>query len=193
MTDGKRCTVDKCEGKKEKRGWCGKHYRRWHRYGDPSIVHFDVSLTSEELFWQKVDKSGECWEWTATKNQEGYGRVKFDGWLQSAHRVAWKLAGRELVKGLVLDHLCHNPSCVRVTHLQQVTYSENAQHKRNDSRSVSGVRGVYPVTGGSGYWINCSDSKGRVIYGGVFPTLDKASEAVVSLRLKYHTNNLKDR
>lgn len=191
------CSIDGCGNQGElRRTWCGKHYRRWQRYGDTGIVHYDVTLTPEERFRAKVDKSPHpkgCWEWSATRNQQGYGRVKFDGWLQSAHRVSWKLAGNVLIEGLVIDHLCHNPACVRVSHLQQVTQSENAQHKAQESYSTTGVRGVYPVTGGAGYWINCSDQKGKSIYGGVFPTLDKAKEAVIELRLKHQTNNLKDR
>jgi len=29
------CTVDGCENPETARGWCRKHYTRWHRFGDP--------------------------------------------------------------------------------------------------------------------------------------------------------------
>ncbi len=29
------CTIDGCGKTAEKRGWCGMHYRRWQRHGDP--------------------------------------------------------------------------------------------------------------------------------------------------------------
>lgn len=33
-------------------------------------------LPVEVRFWQKVDKSGDCWEWIAGKNQYGYGTFR---------------------------------------------------------------------------------------------------------------------
>lgn len=39
-------------------------------------------------FWEKVDKSGECWKWTATLTHNGYGSFWLDGSLLRAHRVA---------------------------------------------------------------------------------------------------------
>lgn len=29
------CSVEGCENRATKRGWCGKHYQRWRKYGDP--------------------------------------------------------------------------------------------------------------------------------------------------------------
>lgn len=29
------CKIDGCEGQHEARGWCARHYVRWHRTGDP--------------------------------------------------------------------------------------------------------------------------------------------------------------
>lgn len=37
MAEG-TCSVDGCGGEVEKRGWCGKHYRRWQRTGSPIKV-----------------------------------------------------------------------------------------------------------------------------------------------------------
>lgn len=33
----KTCTIDGCNQPPKARGWCRKHYNRWHRHGDPSI------------------------------------------------------------------------------------------------------------------------------------------------------------
>ncbi len=33
------CSVSGCDKEVLARGWCGKHYRRWHRYGDIFTVH----------------------------------------------------------------------------------------------------------------------------------------------------------
>lgn len=32
------CSIPKCSGRHKGRGLCGKHYRRWRKHGDPSVV-----------------------------------------------------------------------------------------------------------------------------------------------------------
>lgn len=32
------CSVDDCPSAAKKRGWCGKHYLRWYKYGDPTTL-----------------------------------------------------------------------------------------------------------------------------------------------------------
>lgn len=34
----KICTIEGCDKHATARGWCGKHYRRWTRYGDPTAL-----------------------------------------------------------------------------------------------------------------------------------------------------------
>ena len=36
MTEAKLCTVEGCTKLGVKRGWCGTHYARWKRHGDPT-------------------------------------------------------------------------------------------------------------------------------------------------------------
>jgi len=89
-----------------------------------------VSL--EERFWAKVDKSGECWLWTASKVVEGYGQF-FAGRRSAAghpqptraHRVAYELLVGPIPEGMTLDHLCRNRACVNPTHLEPVPLIEN--------------------------------------------------------------------
>lgn len=75
----------------------------------------------EHLFWAKVDRSGECWLWTAYTMPNGYGT-----WRQTlAHRVAYELSIGPIPDGLQLDHLCRVRNCVRPDHLEPVTCREN--------------------------------------------------------------------
>jgi hypothetical protein len=39
---GQICTVDGCEGEHASRGYCGKHYTRFRKYGDPLFVKKEV-------------------------------------------------------------------------------------------------------------------------------------------------------
>ncbi len=80
----------------------------------------------EERFWEKVDASGDCWEWTASCQPSGYGQISIghDGTLL-AHRVAWELLVSPIPIGMQLDHLCRNKRCVNPDHLEPVTWQEN--------------------------------------------------------------------
>jgi hypothetical protein len=78
-----------------------------------------------DRFWGRVDRSGECWTWTALTNRDGYGRFWFQGRGQLAHRVAHVLTIGEIPKGMEVDHLCRNRACVRPSHLEVVTRREN--------------------------------------------------------------------
>lgn len=72
-------------------------------------------MTLGERFWSKVDKTDGCWNWTAAKDRDGYGRFRFEGKLHMAHRFIFQ---REIgAPPSVVMHTCDNPSCVNPDHL----------------------------------------------------------------------------
>ena len=85
------------------------------------IYGADVS----DRFWKKVDADGDCWQWTACRDANGYGRFGIGSRVYYAHRVAWQILVGEISKGLVIDHLCRNKSCVNPDHMEPVTIGEN--------------------------------------------------------------------
>lgn len=67
-----------------------------------------------------------CWSWTASCTESGYGRVDWKGYRhRMAHRVMYALLIGPIPEGLTLDHLCRNRCCVNPAHLEPVTLKEN--------------------------------------------------------------------
>lgn len=145
---------------------------------------------------EKLDRMseprGECRQWTAAHNEHGYGLVRVDGRLQKAHRVAYTLAYGAIGDGLVVDHMCHNPACIRPEHLHAVTRRQNQENRRGAaSGSRSGVRGVH-WDGQTRMWRASVGHKGKLFHAGRFATIAEASAAAITLRNRLHTNNLAD-
>jgi hypothetical protein len=63
---------------------------------------------------------GECIEFKGWKNN-GYGRIQVGSKTIGAHRVAWEQANGPIPPGMVVDHLCRNPACINVNHMEAVT------------------------------------------------------------------------
>jgi hypothetical protein len=80
-----------------------------------------------DRFWAKVDKSGDCWEWTAGKNQYGYGTFGADNVRWLAHRWAYTHLVAPIPEGMQVDHLCRNRACVNPAHMELVTSGENTR------------------------------------------------------------------
>ena len=76
-------------------------------------------------FWEKVNKTENCWEWVGAKSVDGYGRMTIDDKGINAHRIAYEWLVGEIPKGLVIDHLCRVRCCVNPAHMRITTHLEN--------------------------------------------------------------------
>ncbi len=108
-----------------------------------------IPAHTARLFWAKVDKSGDCWLWTAFKNQQGYGRIKVLHRPILAHRLAWQLTyGVIKDDELCVCHHCDVRLCVRPDHLFLGTLRDNNLDRTRKGRTRSGTasgakRGFY--------------------------------------------------
>lgn len=116
------CAEPKCERPPKTRGFCHRHYELHRRNGDLPRVRITDPVGR---FWSYVDRSGDCWVWTAAKSTGGYGRVYWQGRLLQAHRVAYELEREPIPEGLEIDHLCRNRACVNPQHMEPVTTRTN--------------------------------------------------------------------
>lgn len=88
-------------------------------------THTDVAIGPDERyvarFWSKVDRTSECWRWSAYVRPNGYGQFHVECKPVYAHRFAYELLVGPIAAGMHLDHLCRNKACVNPAHLEMVT------------------------------------------------------------------------
>lgn len=156
------CSIEGCSKAAKTRGWCGMHYERWHRHGDPLTTLRRPPVrggTALERCVQLIrfEESG-CWTWTGQIAGNGYGRFAHEGSSLAAHRVVYELLVGPIPEAMTLDHTCHNLAasrsecsegndclhrrCVNPDHLEPKTSVQNAADSPNHQTNwTSCIRG----------------------------------------------------
>ena len=98
-------------------------------------------LTDKNLtrFWNYVDKTDNCWNWTAALNTYGYGCFWWDKKQHQSHRISWLIAYGSFPADCLL-HICDNPKCVKPDHLKEGSQADNMADKKHKRRQAFGER-----------------------------------------------------
>lgn len=94
-------------------------------------------------FWARVHKTAACWEWQGYRmeGKRPYGKTRYDGKRQYAHRIAWGLTYGPIPAGLLVLHTCDNPPCCNPAHLFLGTHRDNIHDALNKGRLEGRVGG----------------------------------------------------
>lgn len=92
-------------------------------------------------FWDKVEKTKDCWNWTACK-RDGYGlfRLIAGKSMVNAHRVSWEIYNGEIPKNMLVLHRCDNRLCVNPNHLFLGNLQENMNDRNKKQRQARGEK-----------------------------------------------------
>ena len=102
--------------------------------------------SESDRFWEKVDKTGECWLWIGSRFPNGYGHFHIkneNGKFKTigAHRFSYQLAtGSQVPSDMVVAHKCNVKGCVRPDHLYAATYQQNTLDALKDGIFPTGDR-----------------------------------------------------
>lgn len=69
----------------------------------------------------------DCWEWTRSQDDDGYGWASYRGKTHQAHRLVYILTVGQPPEDTVLDHTCRVRHCVNPAHLEPVTNRKNLE------------------------------------------------------------------
>lgn len=96
-------------------------------------------LTREQIerFLSKVTISSDddCWIWTGSVNEHGYGGIRINYQLFKAARVAYALHYKRDPESLHVCHRCDNPPCCNPHHLFLGTVKQNSDDSVKKGRS----------------------------------------------------------
>src|SRR3990167_10028172 len=94
----------------------------------------------KQQLMQRTRQENNCLIWTGSLDKLGYGHTTLNGKSMYTHRVSYILHIGDIPKGLQVDHLCNNKSCINPDHLEAVTPKENLRRAGNFNHNTKKLR-----------------------------------------------------
>lgn len=130
MARSRKCSIPDCGKPDEKRGWCGMHYRRWSRHGDPlALTRAAPGEPLRYLHEVVIPYDGtDCLPWPYARTGQGRGNIWSDGSNRPVHNLVCEIAhGPPPTPDHQAAHSCGkgHEGCVAPRHLRWATCAEN--------------------------------------------------------------------
>lgn len=187
------CIIEGCVKRPHARNLCPMHYQRMRLHGDINYRQSRDPGAIARRFWEKVVKGESCWGWTGSIRQGakgGYANFHVIDRDVVAHRYSYEIHKGPIPPEMVVDHICHNRTCVNPDHLRLATNKQNAENRAGaNAGSKSGVRGVN-WDSRSGKW------KAHVTHHytryclGYFNSIEEAAAVVKAKRSELFTHSI---
>ena len=90
---------------------------------------------------ERMDKSYDsipydgCWIWNKHLASNGYGRMRYNGKMQQAHRVMYEVKKGPIPKGMNVLHKCDVKDCINPDHLFLGTQKDNMKDMYDKGRA----------------------------------------------------------
>lgn len=128
---GNICSIESCNKPVVARGWCNRHYKRWIKYGDPSVSLIPMSEKGASLKWIKeaiaTRNRDKCWDDWPFSVSNGYAQM-FGKYKRATH-MSLELNGFPRPEPPYDNalHSCDNKLCVNPDHLRWGDLKDNSQ------------------------------------------------------------------
>lgn len=110
-------------------------------FGPAQIGALELLAERPHLLWTNVERSPDCWLWTAGVNEDGYGSIRVGPSSVLSHRAAHFLGVGALASALCVCHRCDNPRCCNPGHLFLSDHTGNMGDMRVKGRRKGVVVG----------------------------------------------------
>lgn len=117
---------------------CFYHYKQEKR-ANSTVAPREVLAKYIESHVIKGERPEDCWDWTGSREQKGYGSFELGYKHYKAHQVSYFLSSGNWAKNCVL-HSCDNPPCCNPLHLRDGTVQDNSDDMRKRNRTPNGSR-----------------------------------------------------
>lgn len=94
-------------------------------------------------------KDNDCWIWNGIIDKDGYGRVKYKGRMEQAHRIIYTETNQiNIDSSIHIHHKCTNKACVNPKHMSELVNSQhNTLHKTKIDKALgSKIEELYKST-----------------------------------------------